>query len=449
MFHFFKINERGSTISRECLAGIVTFMSMAYIVCVQPQIMSGAMFNVTTGADAAALVTTTCLVSAIGCVLMGLWANYPLGLAPGMGANIFVVLTLFPACLVVTGQNKHAEAWSLALGVVLISGILFALLSFLNLRKYLVEAISPSLRGGMSAGIGLFIALIGLQHAEVIVCKNNLYVLGVLSEPAPLVFLTGLIVTASLHSLNVRGSILYGIAASAVLSFCFGKIAPVYPFGFPADPRPVVAQMDILGVFHYLHELLPLLLILVFMEIFDTLGTVVGVGTRAGLIKNNQFPDIEKVFAVDATATVIGAVGGHSTVTAYVESVTGVESGGRTGLTTLVTAVCFLLTMFCSPCILMIADYRPITAAALVIVGALMLQSAMNIDWNDFSESVPAFLLMIGIPLSYSIVDGLIMGLLVYPLIKIFSGRGRHVSWILYILMMVLVFYVIFLKSSA
>jgi AGZA family xanthine/uracil permease-like MFS transporter len=207
--------------------------------------------------------------------------------------------------------------------------------------------------------------------------------------------------------------------------------------------------MDILGVFHYLYELFPLLLILVFMEIFDTLGTVVGVGTRAGLIKNNQFPDIEKVFAVDATATVIGAVGGHSTVTAYVESVTGVESGGRTGLTALVTAVCFLLAMFCSPCILMIANYPPITAAALVIVGALMLQSIMNIDWNDFSESVPAFLLMIGIPFSYSIADGLILGLLVYPIIKIFSGRGRQVSWILYTLMIILIFYIIFLKSAS
>jgi AGZA family xanthine/uracil permease-like MFS transporter len=207
--------------------------------------------------------------------------------------------------------------------------------------------------------------------------------------------------------------------------------------------------MDILGVFHYLYELFPLLLILVFMEIFDTLGTVVGVGTRAGLIKNNQFPDIEKVFAVDATATVIGAVGGHSTVTAYVESVTGVESGGRTGLTALVTAACFLLAMFCSPCILMIANYPPITAAALVIVGALMLQSVMNIDWNDFSESVPAFLLMIGIPFSYSIADGLILGLLVYPIIKIFSGRGRQVSWILYTLMIILIFYVIFLKSAS
>jgi AGZA family xanthine/uracil permease-like MFS transporter len=447
MDRFFKITERGSTLFRECLAGLVTFMSMAYIVCVQPQIMSGAMFNVTTGADAAALVTTTCLVAAIGCVLMGLWANYPLGLAPGMGENIFVVLTVFPACVALVGQNGNTEAWSLALGVVLISGVLFALLSFMNLRKYLVEAISPGLRGGMSAGIGLFIALIGLQHAEVIVCKNNLYVLGSLAEPAPFVFLVGLIVTASLHTLNIRGSILYGIIASAITALCFGKIVPVYPLGLPADPSPVVAQMNILGVFYYLHELLPFLLILVFMELFDTLGTVIGIGTRAGLIKDNQFPDIEKVFAVDATATVIGAVGGHSTVTAYVESVTGVETGGRTGLTALVTGVCFLLAMFCSPCILMIANYRPITSSALVIVGALMLQSATKIDWNDFSESIPAFLLMIGIPLSYNIADGLILGFLVYPIIKIFSGKGKQVRWILYALTIVLILYVAFLKS--
>jgi AGZA family xanthine/uracil permease-like MFS transporter len=231
-------------------------------------------------------------------------------------------------------------------------------------------------------------------------------------------------------------------------ALCLGKIVPVYPLGFPADPSPVVAQMNILGVFYYLRELFPLLLILVFMELFDTLGTVVGVGTRAGLIKDNHFPDIEKVFAVDATATVIGAVGGHSTVTAYIESVTGVETGGRTGLTALVTAACFLLTMFCSPCILMIADYRPITASALVIVGSFMLQSATKIDWNDFSESIPAFLLMIGIPLSYNIADGLILGLLVYPVIKIFSGKGRQVRWILYALAIVLILYVTFLKTA-
>ncbi|MDR2756921.1 MAG: NCS2 family permease [Planctomycetaceae bacterium] len=448
MDRFFKITERGSTWSRECLAGLVTFMSMVYIVCVQPQIMSGAMFNVTTGADAAALVTTTCLIAAIGCILMGIVANYPLGLAPGMGENIFVVLTVFPACAEIIGQNKHTEAWHLALGVVLISGIIFALLSFMNIRKYLVEAISPSLRGGMSAGIGLFITLIGLQHANVIICKNNLYILGSLTESAPLVFLVGLIVTASLYTLNIRGSILYGIVVSAITAWCFGKIVPVYPLGLPADPRSVIAQMDIGGVFYYLYKLFPFLLILVFMEIFDTLGTVVGVGTRAGLIKDNQFPDIEKVFTVDAAATVIGAVGGHSTVTAYVESVTGVETGGRTGLTALVIAICFLLTMFCSPCILMIAEYRPITAAALVFVGALMLQSVTKIDWNDFSESIPSFLLMIGIPFSYNIADGLIIGFLVYPMIKIFSGKGLHISWILYVLMIVLVLYVTFLKSA-
>jgi AGZA family xanthine/uracil permease-like MFS transporter len=362
-----------------------------------------------------------------------------------MGENIFVVLTVIPACVAIVGQE---QGWHLALGVVFISGVLFAILSFFNIRKFLIETISPSLRGGMTAGIGLFIALIGLQHAGVVVCRNNLYVLGSFTQTSgPAIFLAGIIVTASLHTLNVRGSILFGIFVSTIFAFYFGEIIPVLPFGIPADPMPVVAQMDIAGVFYHLNILFPFVLILVFMELFDTLGTVIGVGTRAGLIQDNHFPNVERVFAADATATVVGAVAGHSTVTAYIESAAGVATGGRTGLVSIVTAICFLLAMFFSPLITAIAEYPPITAAALVIVGTLMLQSATKIDWDDFTESVPAFLLMIGIPLSYSIADGLIIGLIVYPIIKFFSGKGKRVSWILYVLSLLLILYAVFLKD--
>ncbi len=445
---YFKIGERNSTIFRESMAGVVTFMAMAYILCVQPAIMSGKQFGMDTGMDAAALVTTTCLAAAFGSLLMGLWANYPIGLAPGMGENIFVVLAVIPACAALLGQDAGtAPAWQLALGVVLISGVLFAVLSFLNIRKYLVEAISPSLRGGISAGIGLFIALLGLQHAGVVVSRNDLYVLGPMTEtPGPFVFLVGLVVTASLHTLRVRGSLLFGIVVSMFVAACFGKIGLVQPFGLPADPMPVVAKADLVGVFQHLRELGPMVVILTFMALFDTLGTVVAVGTRAGLIKDNEFPNVERVFATDATATVVGAVLGHSTTTAYVESASGVESGGRTGLAAIVTGACFLLAMFFSPFLLMAAEYQPITAAALVTVGALMLQSAAHIDWDDFSESVPAFLLMVGIPLSYSIADGLIVGFVTYPLIKLCSGKGLRISWILYVLAAVLIAYVTWIK---
>jgi AGZA family xanthine/uracil permease-like MFS transporter len=443
---FFRISERGSTVGRECLAGCVTFMAMAYILCVQPAIMSGQMFGMETGMSVGALITTTCLAAAFGSLLMGLWANYPLGLAPGMGENIFVVLTVMPMCAATLGlQAGETAVWQLALGVVLISGVLFAILSFLNIRKVLVDAISPSLRSGISAGIGLFIALIGLQHAGVVVCPNGLYVLGPLTTAKSFVFLTGLVVTGTLLTLRFRGALLYGIIVSALFAALIGQIAFVMPFGLPADPLPLIGQATVSGVFQY-PALLPMIAILTFMAMFDTLGTVVAVGTRAGLIRDGVFPNVERVFATDATATVVGALMGHSTTTAYVESAAGVESGGRTGLAAVVTALCFLAAMFFGPFIEMIGNYQPITAAALVIVGALMMQSASQIDWDDYSESIPAFLLLIGMPLSYSIADGLLLGLIAYPFIKLLSGRGRSISSVLYLLAVLLILYIILLK---
>ena len=443
---FFRISERGSTVGRECLAGCVTFMAMAYILCVQPAIMSGRMFGIETGMNVGALITTTCLAAAFGSLLMGLWANYPLGLAPGMGENIFVVLTAMPMCAVALGSQVGEPAvWQLALGTVLISGILFAILSFLHVRKILIDAISPSLRGGIAAGIGLFIALIGLQHAGLVVCENQLYVLGSLTTAKSLVFLSGLVMTGVLLTLRFRGALLYGMIIATLLAALLGQITLVSPFGVPADPRPLIGQANVSGVFQY-SALLPLVIILTFMVMFDTLGTVVAVGTRAGLIKDGVFPNVERVFVTDATATVVGAAMGHSTTTAYVESAAGVESGGRTGLAAVVTALCFLAAMFFGPFIEMIGNYQPITAAALVVVGALMTQSASQIDWDDYSESIPAFLLMVGIPFSYSIANGLLLGLIAYPLIKLLSGRGRSIHSVLYLLAILLLLYALFLK---
>ncbi len=446
MNRYFKIRERGSTFRRETLAGIVTFMAMSYILCVQPAIMSGEMFDAPTGMSAAALITTTCCVAAFGSLLMGLWANYPIGLAPGMGENLFVVLTVMPACAVALGRESgEADVWQLALGVVFISGLLFAILSLLNVRKLLVDAISPSLRGGISAGIGLFIALLGLQHAGIVVGRDNLYVLGPLTSPEAIVFLVGLVATASLFALRFRGALLYGIFFSALAAAVLGQIQLVQPFGWPADPMPVVLKMDAVGVFRHLGNLFPLIVILTFMDVFDTLGTAVAVGTRAGLIHDKEFPNVERVFLSDATATVVGSLGGHSTVTAYVESAAGVESGGRTGFAAIVTGCCFLAAMFFSPLIAMLGGYQPITAAALVVVGAMMMQSASQIDWDDYSESIPAFLLLIGIPFSYSIANGLLAGLIVYPIIKLLCGKGRNVGWVLYLLAGLLILYIIFL----
>jgi AGZA family xanthine/uracil permease-like MFS transporter len=238
---------------------------------------------------------------------------------------------------------------------------------------------------------------------------------------------------------------LYGIIASTLLAALIGQITLVSPFGVPADPRPLIGQANVSGVFHY-PALCPLVVILTFMAMFDTLGTVIAVGTRAGLIKDGVFPNVERVFVTDATATVVGAAMGHSTTTAYVESAAGVESGGRTGLAAVITALCFLAAMFFGPFIEMIGNYQPITAAALVIVGALMTQSASQIDWDDYSESIPAFLLMVGIPFSYSIANGLLLGLIAYPCIKLLSGRGRSIPGVLYLLAILLLLYALFLK---
>jgi AGZA family xanthine/uracil permease-like MFS transporter len=445
MNNFFQISARGSTVFREMFAGIVTFAAMAYILCVQPAVMSGKMFGIETGLDAAALITTTCLVSAFACILMGLWANYPIALAPGMGENIFVVLTVIPACAAVKGD------WHLALGIVFISGVSFAIISLFGVRKYLLSAITPSMRAGIAGGIGLFIALLGLQGGEIIVCKNNYYVLNSLTAtPAPLVFFIGLITAAVLQVRNIRGSLFFGIIASALAAAMFQMIHPVQFFGLPADPMPVVGKMDIAGVFVNLHVLLPLILILTFMDLFDTFGTVAAIGTQAGLIKEgdngSEFPNVERVFMSDAVATVAGSIGGHSTVTSFIESAAGVESGGRTGLTAITTGVCFLAAMFFSPFILTVAGYQPITAAALVAVGALMMRNIALIQWDDFSESFPAFLFLIGIPFSYSIAGGLIIGLILYPLLKLLSGKAKEVSITLYILAAMLILYVVFVR---
>ncbi|MDR3182456.1 MAG: NCS2 family permease [Planctomycetaceae bacterium] len=443
MDSFFKISQRQSSIAREMLAGVVTFMAMAYIVCVQPQIMSGTLSGNPTGMDTAALITTTCLAAAFGSILMGLWANYPIGLAPGMGENFFVVMTIMPLCAVALGPDSKTQPWQLALGTVFVTGVLFAVLTFFNVRKYLIDVISPNLRYAMAGGIGLLIAFFGLKNAGVVICENNNLTLGMLIDSGPVVFIVGLIAAASFHSLKIRGAILYGIFASAICALFLGKIDLVQPLGLPANPMPVVGKIDLPGVFVHITALFPLILILLFMQVFDTIGTAVGIGTQAGLIEDGKFPQVEKVFAADAAATLAGAVGGHSTVTAYIESVAGVECGGRTGLTAIAAGICFIAALFCSPFIAVVGNYPPITAAALVSVGALMMQCITKMTWDDASEAIPAFLILIGIPMTNSIADGVMFGLIVYPLIKLFSGKGHSISWIMYVLCAVLLLYML------
>ncbi len=459
---FFHLSENRTSVRTEVLAGVTTFLTMAYIIVVQPAVLSGAMFGMKTGLDFGAVTTATCLAAALATALMAFLANYPIAQAPGMGQNFFFVFSVIPAATVA----GFANGWQVALGCVFVSGILFLILSLAGLREMIFNAISPSMKCAIAAGIGLFIAFIGLQNTGLIVkdagsaVKLNAH----FASPDLIVFFTGLLATAVLFARKVRGAILWGIVIATTLAVVLKlalspAISPlvadsmlvkqfVFAKGIVAAPpslAPTFLQMDIV---HALSPtMLPFVFVFFFMLTFDAIGTLVGVSEQAGLMRGNKLPRAKQAMVSDAVGTVAGAALGTSTVTSFIESAAGVEQGGRTGLTGLVVAALFLLALFFSPLIAMVGSYPPITASALVIVGAMMLQSVAKIEWRDHTESIPAFLTLIGIPLSYSIADGLALGFISYPIIKFFSGRGREAGWLTYVLAVLLVLYFVFVRS--
>jgi AGZA family xanthine/uracil permease-like MFS transporter len=394
---------------------------------------------------------------------MALLARYPIAQAPGMGENFFFVFSVIPAAT----AAGFANGWQVALGTVFVSGILFLILSLIGLREMIFNAISPSMKSAIAAGIGLFIAFIGLQNAGVIVkdpgsaVKLNAH----FTSPDLIVFFVGLLTTAVLHARKIRGSILWGIIAATLLSVVLkltlassasplvadSMLAKQFQFAHsvvaaPPSLAPTLFQADIV---HALSpKMLPFVFVFLFMLTFDAIGTLIGVCEQAGFMRDNKLPRAKQAMVSDAVGTVAGAALGTSTVTSFIESASGVEQGGRTGLTGIVVAILFLVALFFSPLIAMVGSYPPITAPALVIVGAMMLQNVARIDWKDYTETIPAFLILIGIPLSYSIADGLALGFVSYPLIKFFCGRGREVGWLTYVLAAVLVLYFIFVRSK-
>ena len=440
---FCRISAAGSSVRTEVIAGLSTFAAMAYIICVQPALLSGVMRGHPTGMPFGALLTTTCIMSAFGSILMGVVANYPIGLAPGMGSNFFFVFNVLGGCAAATGMAIGTpEVWHAALGVVLLSGVLFLAVSFTNLRKSLLNSISPSMKNAIAAGLGLFIATLGLKNGHIIRIEEGQLMLGTaLTDPAVIIFGAGLVVIAVLLIRRIPGGILIGMGAGALIALAWGKIEFTGICGLPANPMPVVAKADVAAVFRHAAELIPLVVICMFMDIFDTMGTVIGVGTNAGLIRNGELPRAERVFAADSVATIVGAVGGHSTVTSYVESTVGVEAGGRTGLTAVVVGICFLLALIFFPVISSVAGYAPITSSALVAVGAMMMRNVTDIDWQDYSEAIPAFLIIAGIPLSSSIIGGIAVGLCIYPVIKLLAGKGRELGWFSYLTAVLLLLY--------
>jgi AGZA family xanthine/uracil permease-like MFS transporter len=463
----FRLTENRTTARTELLAGVTTFLTMAYIIFVQPAVLSGKMFGQPTGVDFGAVTTATCLSAALATAIMALYARYPIAQAPGMGENFFFVFSVIPAAT----AAGFASGWQVALGTVFVSGVIFLILSLVGLRELIFNAVSPSLKSAIAAGIGLFIAFIGLQDAGVILkdpgtaVKLNPH----FASPDLLVFFAGLLVTAVLHARRVRGSILWGIVAATGLSTILKWLLPLLPAGISASPTvtgslllqrfefahgivaappslaPTFLHMDLV---HALSPaMLPFVFVFLFMFMFDAIGTLIGVCEQAGFMRDNKLPRAKQAMVSDAVGTVVGAGLGTSTVTSFIESAAGVEQGGRTGLTGLVVAALFLLALFFSPLIAMVGSYPPITAPALVIVGAMMLRNVTKIDWQDYSESIPAFLTLIGIPLSYSIADGLALGFITYPIIKLLSGRGREVGWLTYLLAVILVLYFVFVRS--
>lgn len=431
MDQFFQFKEHNTNYRQEFMAGLTTFLAMAYILFVNTAVLSDA------GMDANAVFVATALASAIGCLVMGLWAKYPIALAPGMGLNAFFAYT------VVLGMGIP---WETALAGVLVSGIIFFILTVTRVRETIINAIPMQLKLAAGAGIGLFIAFIGLQNANIIVAapETTLVALGDLREPATLLAIFGIVVTALFMVRGIKGGIFYGMILTSIAGMVVGLIA--LPEAV-VSPIPSLAPTFGAALTHLGDVLTPQLLIVVFtflfVDFFDTAGTLMAVANQAGFIKDNKLPRASKALASDSVATVAGAVLGTSTTTSYIESSAGVAVGGRTGFTSVVVAGFFLISLFFSPLLSVVTEQ--VTAPALIIVGVLMASSLGSIKWNQLEYAIPAFVTVITMPLAYSIATGIALGLIMYPLMKIFKGEYKEVHPIMYVLFVVFLAYFIWL----
>ena len=415
---YFKLSEHNTNVKTEVIAGITTFMTMGYIIMVNPGILSA------TGMDFGALITATCLSTAIATIFMALYANYPFALAPGMGLNAFFAFT------VVLGMGI---SWEAALAAVFIDGVIFLLLTLTTAREAIFNAIPMNLKLATSVGIGLFIAFIGFTQAGIVVANEATYVaLGDFHDPKVLLSVFGLIIAGLLLARRVKGALLISILVTSLVGMVSG-IVP-WPEGIISPPpslSPILFKMDFKTAFNF--GLIPIIFTFTFVDIFDTMGTLVGVASKANMLdKEGRLPRIRKALLVDAVGTMAGAALGTSTVTTYVESASGVAEGGKTGLTSLVTGVLFLLALFFSPIVAAIPGQA--TAPALILVGLFMMEPVLKIDFSDYTEAIPAFLTIILMPLTYSIAEGLVMGVLSYVVIKLVSGRYKEISPVMFIL---------------
>ncbi|HEV7618513.1 MAG TPA: NCS2 family permease [Burkholderiaceae bacterium] len=430
MERFFKLKEQGTDTRTELLAGLTTFLTMAYIIFVNPSILGDA------GMPKDAVFVATCLAAAIGTLVMGLYANYPIALAPGMGLNAYF------AYGVVKGMGY---TWEAALGAVFISGCLFMIISLLRIREMIVNGIPHSIRTAITSGIGLFLAIIALKNSGIIVAHPVTFItLGDLHKAPAILAIAGFFLIVALDQLRVKGAILIGIIAVTILSFIFAgnKFAGIV--SVPPSIEPALFKLDISAALSF--GLLNVVLVFFLVELFDATGTLMGVAKRAGLLKDGKMDRLNKALLADSTAIVAGSLLGTSSTTAYIESAAGVQAGGRTGLTAVTVAILFLACLFIAPLAGVVPAYA--TAPALFYVSCLMLRELVDISWDDATESVPAVVTALLMPFTYSIANGIAFGFISYAGLKLFTGRAKEVSVIVWLIAAIFIFRYVYLGSE-
>jgi adenine/guanine/hypoxanthine permease len=418
----FKLEEHGTNVRTELIAGLTTFLTMAYIIFVNPTILAAA------GMPKESVFVATCVIAALGTLIMGLYANYPIALAPGMGLNAYFAF-------VVVGAMGFT--WQVALGAVFISGCLFLLVTLTGLREIIIRAIPASLRVAIAVGIGMFLAIIALKSAGIVAASPATFVtLGDLHQPSVVLAAIGFLLIVTLDTLKVRGAILIGILVVTVLSFWFGGNHFGGVFASPPSIAPTLLQLDIKGALSV--GILNVVLVFFLVELFDATGTLMGVAKRAGLLVPGKMDRMNKALLADSGAIFAGSLLGTSSTTAYIESASGVQAGGRTGLTAVTVAVLFLACLTISPLAGSVPAYA--TAPALLYVACLMLRELVELEWDDSTEVVPAAVTALVMPFTYSIANGLAFGFITYAALKLFTGRAREVHWMVWLIAALFIF---------
>jgi adenine/guanine/hypoxanthine permease len=426
----FKLTENHTSVKQEMLGGLTTFVTMAYIVVVNPQILAQA------GMPPEGVVFATCLSAAVATLVMGLYANYPIALAPGMSLNAYFT---YAVCL-----SMHVP-WRTALAVVFFSGVLFLILTVTRIREQIVNGIPDCLKHSTAAGIGMFIAFVGLRNAKLVVANSATFVgLGSFADKEVQTACFGLALTLVLMARRIHGAILLGILGTTVLGALRGISSwPTTLFSMP-HPSSTFLQLDFRGALHL--GFLEILFAFLFVDLFDNVGTLVGVCEQGGFIKDGKIPRVGRVLLADSVGTIFGALTGTSTVTSYIESAAGVAAGARTGLSNIAVAVLFLMAMFCSPLAAAIPAYA--TAPALILVGVLMSQSLAQVKWQDFTEALPAFITMLATPLAFSIATGLSLGLISFTVVKLAAGKFAQINALIWILTILFILRYVYLASA-